>query len=52
MENVNNLNDIYYDGGIINLKSTSIDKLENIVTEIEAKQEHIKDSIFEIIENF
>ena len=52
MEKINDLNDIYYDGGIISLKSTSIDKLENIVTEIEAKQEHIKDSIFETIENF
>lgn len=52
MESINSLNDIFYDGGIINLKSTSIDKLEQIVKEIDTKQEQIKDSIFKTIENF
>lgn len=52
MEKINELNDIFYDGGIVNLKGTPIEKLEHIVTEVNAKQEHIKDSIFETIENF
>ena len=52
MENINNLNDMFYDGGILSLKNTPIEKLENILNEMDAKQEHIKDSIYEIIENF
>ena len=52
MEDISKLNDIFYDGGLINLKSTSIESLENKLEEIEEKQKNIKDSIYNIIEGF
>lgn len=52
MENINNLNDIFFEGGLINLKSTSIENLEKKLQEIEIKQKDIKDSIFSVIDGF
>lgn len=52
MEDISKLNDIFYDGGLINLKSTSIEILEYKRQEIETKQKNIKDSIYSIIESF
>lgn len=52
MEDINKLNDIFYDGGIVNLKNTNIEKLESIRDEINVKQSNLKNSIYDIIEKF
>ena len=52
MEDLNKIGELFYDGGIINLKSISIEKLNEQIEKVSLDEAKIKSNIYEMIENF
>ena len=52
LENTNNLGEILVNGQIFNLKGASTQELVKVLEDINMEQNNIKQSIFNIIENF
>lgn len=52
MENTKNLGEVFVNGQIVNLKGASTQELEKVLEDINMEQTNIKQSIFNMIENF
>lgn len=51
MEDIKNLGEVFINGEIINLKTASIDDLENKAQQLEIEEKSIKNQIFSILES-
>ncbi len=52
MENTKKLGEVFVNGKIINLAGASTQELEKVLEDINMEQSNIKQSIFNMIENF